>query len=207
MTNSSDAFETLRLEQSCQFPTSAPTDQPGGRHHRPLRRMVRLVHLRPAGRDLRLTDLPQPLPLRLPHRGPAHLRDRVRRTTRSAASSSPRSPTATAAELVLTLSISGMALGSLDHRPHPRLRHDRLRGTDPLRVRPHPAGHLGRQRTAKCHLLHGRTRPTEQERPVRVLLQHGQRPRHPRRDRFGCDRHLNLWRRTSSPPGVGASPS
>ena len=94
-----------------------------------------------------------------------------------------------------------------DHRPHPRVRHDRLRGTDPLRGGPHPAGHLGRQRAAERHLVHGRARPPEQERPVRFLLQHGQRPGDPRRDRFRRDRDRSLRSGRRSPPGVGASRS
>ena len=32
-----------------------------------------------------------------------------------------------------------------DHRPHSRICHDRLRGTDSLRDCPHPPGHLGRK--------------------------------------------------------------
>ena len=81
-----------------------------------------------------------------------------------------------------------------DHRPDPRIRHDRLPGADPVRHRPHHAGHLGRQRTAKRHHVHGRTRPPEPPRPVRFLHQHGQRPGDPGRDRVRRDRHHRVRR-------------
>ena len=79
-----------------------------------------------------------------------------------------------------------------DHRPHPFICDDRLRSTDSLRHCPHPPRHLGRQRAAERHLVHGRTRSPEQERPVRFLHQHGKRPRDPRSDRFRRDRDSSL---------------
>src|SRR5215218_5035598 len=75
--------------------------------------MVRLVHLRTAGRSVRRTDLPQPLTVRVPHRGAAHLRDRVRRPPLQRNYHLPTGRPLRPTGDTLTLSISGMALGSL----------------------------------------------------------------------------------------------
>ena len=94
-----------------------------------------------------------------------------------------------------------------DHCPHPWIRHDRLRGTDPLRHRPHPAGHLGRQRAAKRHLVHGRTRPTRTGEACsapsptwQAASRPSPRPVPPRSSPQSSPRR-------PSPPGVGASRS
>ena len=199
MTNSTDPLGTSKPSGASRSTRSPTTPrQHGGRHDRPLRGVVRLVHLRPAGSGVLGADLPQPLGLRLPHRSAAHLRDRVRRPSAQRnhhlPTGRPLRPTGRPDAVHLR---DGARLP--DHRPHPALRDDRLRRTDPVRGRPHPPRHLGRQRAAERHLVHGRTRSPEQEGPVRLLLQHGKRPRDPRRDRFRRDRDRILRSGRRSP--------
>ena len=114
---------------------------------------------------------------------------------RSAESSSLHWPTAIGRRLILTLSISGMALGCSDHRPHPSICDDRLRSTCSLSGCTHPPGNLGRHRAAERHRVHGRTRSREPEGPVRLVLQHGKRPRDPRSDRRRGDGDIILCSR------------
>ena len=144
---------------------------------------------------------------RLPSRSAADLRDRVCRPPlqrdHHLATGRPLRPTGHPDAVRLR---DGARLA--DHRPHPSDLSTIGYAAPILFVhRPHPARHLGRQRAAKRHLVHGRTRPPEQERPVRILHQHGKRPRHPRSDRFRRDRDSTPSLRTRSPTGVGASPS
>ena len=207
MANSKDAVHTSSPRSFLKhLHRPQPAHQHGGRHDRPLRGMVRLVHLRTAGSGVRGADLPQPLTLRIPDRSAADLRDRVRRPpiqrNHHLPTGRPLRPTGRPGAVRLR-----DGAGLPDHRPHPVIRHDRLRGADAVRHRPHHPGHLGRQRAAERHLVHGRTRSPEPERPVRFLHQHGQRPRDPRRDRFRRDRDSILRSGRPRRRGAGASRS
>ena len=74
--------------------------------------MVRLVHLRTAGRSVRRTNLPQPLTVRVPHRGAATYAIGFVVRPFSGIIISPLADRY-GRRVTLTLSISGMALGSL----------------------------------------------------------------------------------------------
>ena len=94
--------------------------------------------------------------------------------------------------VILSLAVSGMALGALIIALTPG--YDTIGYAAPILfvvariLQGISAGHRGAER----HLVHGRARPAEQERPVRVLLEHGERPGDPRRDRGRRHRHRIL---------------